>query len=378
MTARQVLENTLIELNKSQAPTLLLEDFNYFFNKTIGQTINKIYNLYDINQQKSDDLRVLKSTAVLTPSINSSSNALFENIYEVNLPDDYIHILNCVVEYTVNKKSKCFTAGDTLHFGAKRMTADMFPQLINNYYMRPSYKNPYFYINNTTTNTNFPTTDSNESVTGIFTTFDLEETGDIVANDTITVNGVVFTFKTTPTSVLDVKIASGTESNLGNLYNKLVSMTDSRLTQLNYILNSINELIIKGKKGTYTVTKSSSGTTLTTFDTTYSDRDKEANIRYGNRTKVKMEIRYGKDGTVFSPTKLYVDYLKSPEYIKLTQEQIDTVEDTSQLLEYPDYICQEIVNDLVKLLMENASDPRLQTNIPVNQSIASPGQQQTR
>ena len=84
-----------------------------------------------------------------------------------------------------------------------------------------------------------------------------------------------------------------------------------------------------------------------------------------------MEIRYGKDTSSFSATKVYVDYLRSPQYIRLTQEQIDEVADLSQLLEFPDYVCQEIVNELVKLLLENSSDPRLQTNIPINQSIAT-------
>ena len=46
------------------------------------------------------------------------------------------------------------------------------------------------------------------------------------------------------------------------------------------------------------------------------------------------------------------------------------------MLEFPDYVCQEITNELIKLLMENGSDPRLQTNIPVNQSIANPAQEQ--
>ena len=41
-------------------------------------------------------------------------------------------------------------------------------------------------------------------------------------------------------------------------------------------------------------------------------------------------------------------------------------------------MCQEIINELVKLLMENASDPRLQSNIPVNQTIANPTQQPHR
>jgi hypothetical protein len=52
------------------------------------------------------------------------------------------------------------------------------------------------------------------------------------------------------------------------------------------------------------------------------------------------------------------------------------VEDTSQILEFQDYVCQEIVNELVTLLLENASDPRLQSQIPINQSIANPAQGQ--
>ena len=45
----------------------MLEDFNYFANKAINNYTNKRYNIYDINQQTSDDLRVLKATAMLKP-----------------------------------------------------------------------------------------------------------------------------------------------------------------------------------------------------------------------------------------------------------------------------------------------------------------------
>jgi len=35
MTARNLYENVLIELNKENAPNILLEDFNYFVNKAV-------------------------------------------------------------------------------------------------------------------------------------------------------------------------------------------------------------------------------------------------------------------------------------------------------------------------------------------------------
>ena len=44
-------------------------------------------------------------------------------------------------------------------------------------------------------------------------------------------------------------------------------------------------------------------------------------------------------------------------------------------MEFPDYVIYEIINTMVGLIMENTSNPRLQTNIPLSQTIA-PAQQQ--
>jgi len=41
-------------------------------------------------------------------------------------------------------------------------------------------------------------------------------------------------------------------------------------------------------------------------------------------------------------------------------------------------MCYEIINGLAILLLENAGDQRLQTNIPINQTIAQPFQQQSK
>ena len=47
MTIRDAFENCLIELNKVQAPTLLIGDFIYFFNKAIQQYVNERYMLFE-------------------------------------------------------------------------------------------------------------------------------------------------------------------------------------------------------------------------------------------------------------------------------------------------------------------------------------------
>ena len=101
MTLRQCYEFALIECNKLKAPALLLEDYIYLFNKAIQQKINEIYNRYDINQQSSDDLRVLQTTATIIPKRKEDS-MLNDNIWVVELPKDYLHLLNCVAEFEGN------------------------------------------------------------------------------------------------------------------------------------------------------------------------------------------------------------------------------------------------------------------------------------
>ena len=128
MTARQIFESLLTELSKVKAPSMLLSDFNYYMNKAVNQYINKRYNLYDVNQQTTDDIRVLKSTAILdaAPVIDEITKKgkygtitdienyktgeanLFGATYIVNLPDDYLHMLNCVCVYELTKDYKCY------------------------------------------------------------------------------------------------------------------------------------------------------------------------------------------------------------------------------------------------------------------------------
>ena len=292
MTARDLYEYGLIELNKLEAPSLLTEDYVYFLNKAVQQCINLTYNRYDTNQQSTDDLRVLKTTALLQnpkklenaddlASIQEKINSgILSSTYYVDLPKDYMHMLNCIVGFTrtenPNKKTHCDNeAGTKVYFTAKRLTADMYGGVINNYYQKPSYKRPYYYLN--TINT------SNEIVTN-------KEQDDSILN-----------------YIADIE-----------------SLRDS-----------------EAKKGE----------------------------RIANPSNVRLELRFG-DDTLYTPSEVYIEYIKAPMYIRLSQAEIDDPgADVSQILEFPDYVCYEILNIFVRLIMENASDPRLQTNIPLNQTI---------
>lgn len=107
------------------------------------------------------------------------------------------------------------------------------------------------------------------------------------------------------------------------------------------------------------------------FNGNYSNVERSPQVRYGNPTNVRCEIRYGTDNSVFKLKQVQIDYVKVPQYLELTQEQLDRTEDTSQVLEFPDYVCQEIVNELIHLIMEKDRNDRIQTHPVVSQSIAT-------
>lgn len=337
MTARQLYEAVLIELNKENAPNILLEDFNYFANKAVYQYINKRYNIYDINQQTTDDIRVLKATAILSVTRENAYDDLStvngnNAVYYAILPSDYLHLLNCICVYTVTKTFKCYNQNDTWRCAATRLTSDAYSQILDNFWNRPTYKRPYYYIHNV--NTLLTTTKDEDSVTT--------------------------TKKYIPT----------------NPYNKETGLgTDFATISSNGQDRDKNQMII-----TYDTPSSihvNTGTE-TTGGNDISLIEKSAGVRYGNVSTSRIEIRYGTDDQIFALNKIFIDYIKAPQYIRLTQKQIDTTEDFSQLLEYPDYVCQEIANELIHILMENISEQRLQTHPLVSQSIANPAQQQTQ
>jgi len=81
-----------------------------------------------------------------------------------------------------------------------------------------------------------------------------------------------------------------------------------------------------------------------------------------------IEIYYG-DPNKFSVTEFNIDYLKQPALITMTATQRDAVTDNTPQMEFPEYVCNEIIKRTVKLILENQQNPRLQTHIPTNESI---------
>ena len=364
MTARQVFEATLIELSKVQAPSLKLYEFNYLFNKAINQYINKVYNNYDINQQTTDDLRVLKATAFLQPhkygnkpynnyetnnakpaytgespkagqQYGAASSYLSTNhsqisslngaTYEVNMPIDYLHMLNCVCIYYVAKQKDCWDAGSYIQIPAIRLTADSWSQIVTDIYNRPSPMRPYYYIHNQNSSITIPTA---------------PVSGDGKPTDA---NPAGYTGTDMPVGGYQVTKDDGdvaTDTTAGSNF------------QRTFKLDGSNDLISLVEKPTA--------------------------VRASNPTNVRCEIRYGRDDSLFQLVEVQIDYVKSPQFIRLTQEQIDLTEDTSQIMEFPDYVNQEIINELVHLVMERTGEQRLGNHMQISNTIARPTGQQAQ
>jgi hypothetical protein len=85
-----------------------------------------------------------------------------------------------------------------------------------------------------------------------------------------------------------------------------------------------------------------------------------------------IQVFFG-NATKFNFTDFYLSYIKKPVIINLTISQRDLPIDSSQTLEFPDYVCNEIIKRVVTLLMENSQNPRLQTNPVINRTIDNLG-----
>jgi hypothetical protein len=382
-----------------------------------------VYNVYDINQQTTDDLRVLKATAYLTPTkwLDETNSALHNTnaqassylsrnhksiqslhgaTYEVAMPIDYLHLLNCVCIYYVAKQKDCWDAGSYIEIPATRLTADSWSQIITDIYNRPSPMKPYYYIhnqNNQTNNELLPTDPINSlSSTGLPNGTDMTGTYYVISNGTpvtivdntyyTNIQGVWYTV-----SGLEYENGIKVSKDFANVTTSKVT-DDDTISQLNYgtlegaktvmfypdpeytigwAKKSNDEYVLQNTEAsdlgqgasnfqrTFKLDMNGDGAA----DTTVSLVEKPIALRAGNTSNVRMEIRYGKDDTLFQLKEVQVDYVKSPQFIRLTQEQIDLTEDTSQIMEFPDYVNQEIINELVHLVMEHANDPRLSNNI---------------
>lgn len=272
MTIRDCYNACLIELNKVQAPSLLLNDFIYLLNKNIQEYFNKKYTSFEKIQQNTDDLRqlinwvTLDATNGLKKHVPSDpSKVIYFTSWDCPLPSDYVHILGCRAIFEVPSK-RCKDCRIQV-VGLNKLDTNQAPQVGSNWYMRPSHSRPYYQIIN------------------------IEQGGGSIRPD------------------------------------------------------------LSGDSGTSP------------------NSTKKSGERYGNSTQPIMQIICGDDPS-YQLKAVEIQYLQAPRFASLTQADLDAVVDTTDTLEFSDYVCNEIIKQLVTQILENAKDERIQTFIPVNASIA--------
>jgi len=130
MNSLQVYQRCVIDLDKYDTPTFEIVDFNRYSERALYEYINEKYKEFEVTQKRTDDLRqfVIFNTF---PNIN--------NEY-ITLPSDYLRLLS--VWYRITD----YDCGQDRWVIVQKTTADKLGYSENNYYWRPSLRNPQYQI----------------------------------------------------------------------------------------------------------------------------------------------------------------------------------------------------------------------------------------
>lgn len=370
MTVKELLENALIETKKNGVPNLLLRDYNYFINKAIQQKINEIYNYYNADQQRTDDLRVLKDY-VKIPILANSEQDEGDNagkIYEVRLPDNYYHLISCEVQFKLEQDWHCYDKDTKWRNKAIRATGEINGDSLNNAYFRPSYRTPYYYVINNSYSSGF--------INNYIYLFEYDDDYTNETKPTIIPGGTAWGDKEWNehngdfASVPKSKMVGST---LDIIY-KALSASEKAYVNIAYkarIQGLFEKTTVDGNEIPAAIEDKNLKAAMAKVETP--EQAKEVLREMYNN--VILQIRPG-PCDVFKPINVFVDYIKTPKCVRLSQRQFDQDIDTSEVLEFPHYMCLEILDRLVMLLLENYSDDRLRTNPQINQTIAPPAEVQ--
>ena len=94
---------------------------------------------------------------------------------------------------------------------------------------------------------------------------------------------------------------------------------------------------------------------------------------YFKITGDRLEVLTGNSTSEFTVDDVSIEYLKNPGTLKIEAEDLLTIVDTTDVMEFDEYVCIELVNMAVGFILEQGTDPRLATQPSINQSIISTG-----
>ena len=344
MTTREIYEAVLVEINKENAQSFSLEEFNYILNKSILSFVNNRYNFYSTNQQLSDDLRVLVKSQIFNVDDVDIGIDPTITVETFNPTTSYVSISGSTSSPITVSSVKDLSVGDRILFGENpiEFTISSGGIATNTITVSPTGEDV--------------TKDSNIKVV----TAPLQVNSDITT--TRIVNAVF------PSSdylhLISCRTIWATKKPVDNTVTHIV-FPAKRLTydMLNAIENN-TYLNPAPNRPYHQEFDNISNSGVTTFPATISEYKE-----YQNKPLIKVHI--GKANSFMQLVRVEFDYLKIPEVVVLLDTDIFTADvDTSQVLEFPNGLLNEIVKRCTMYLLEKAGDPRSQTHAMVNQETS--------
>ncbi len=349
MTALELYNGTLIELNKLNTPTFTVEQFNYFSNKSILAFSDRRYNFYAINQQLTDDLRVLLTTYTVPSDDLTNLNLTIKAFIRsgvVTANSYFIHGVEVEegLNGELNVNDQIFFEGDN----RLRLVTEV-DEASGKFYFTPSIEistigggdrdlavevGAQIYKSNQSFNPNASLSDN------LVLTYDLT-------------NANYYHMLAVRTYWEGTKASpSGERCSTSTAVRKMYPA--KRLTY-DMLTNIENNAYLKPmyRQPYYLLQDNLLNTGV------------DSNVP-GDPTKYhntpRIEIHMGKEVSGIDLISVEVDYLKLPEVITLTEEDIYiNATDTSQVLEWPDYLISELISNLVSYFLENEMNPRGQS-----------------
>lgn len=416
MTAREIYESVLAEVNKYNAPSYSLEEFNYNLNKAILAFTNEKYSYYPVNQQLSDDLRVLVKHAKFnynknvdgTARTTATYNSIRGKVYSLNTTTTralYVSSVADIFEGSVVKFADDRDANTTTYTvaTASDITAGSFVVGLT-------------YTIKTVGGTDYTLIGAADSVIG--TVFTATGTGGGNGTGTATLIPIVTTsypykvaFTTAVTTITDggrsvmagdqIFIATapvGFDTDYSGVNIVTSDATISTTLPASDYLHILScRVFWSGQKANGQTAYLTYGAKRLTFDVLNVVQNnmylRPAHLRpyfmvqdnvmnagidkitslgtykaYQNKPTITTHV--GTVPSLVTLDKVQIDYLKIPEIITLSDIDIFTAgEDTSQVLEFPDYLKNEIVRRVTLYFLENTGNPRSGSFVQVNQEI---------
>lgn len=347
MTAREIYEAVLIEINKENSPSFTIEEFNYALNKSVLALVNEKYNFYASNQQLSDDLRVLIKPAKFNLLTEAEDSEIGGSTY-----NPIRSFVNAEVTNSNTVPVSLLTdinSGDTIKFGSSDSSTV--------YTVSSKNADSYPYTITLTA-----------SVTLSPGTQIFKETAPVPSSD--------WRLERTEDRVISITLPA---SDYLHMLSCRVSLKGSKPTAskdayLKFPAKRLTFDVLNVIENNTYMRPAANRPYFQVFDNQMNSGveklsgDLKAYKAYQNSPRIEVHI--GRERVSMSPTMIEIDYLKLPELIVLDDIDIFTAgNDTSQSLELPDYLKNEVVRRISAYLLEKMGDPRISTQPQLNQEI---------